>query len=141
MIVDLTVTTATGLISLNTTPYRLSGETFGSASVTHRRTELKSPYLEGTYVVNSLRENIIETVSVWVGEDGLTESELEAAVTALTEALDQVQFQAVKTKDGHSVLWNCYASDYTRVAQREYQHAGKVRVDVQLVRDPKVVAL
>lgn len=139
MIADVILTTPSGPLSLNTAPYRLAGGSLESSSVTHRRTELQSPFLEGSYVVNSVRENTIVPVSVYVEAD--TQTELRDAREVLTAALDQVQFTATVVLDEASEMWHCYASDYTVNAPRELLHATKIRVDAQLVRDPKVEVL
>jgi hypothetical protein len=123
-----------GALNLNSGVYRLAGDSFASESVSHRKTEVVNPYVEGSFVVNALRENITTPVSVWV--TGSSRAELLAGVRALCAVFDQVAFSAQLVIDGVTQVWSCFASDYTVTAQREFLHALRARVDVQLVRAP-----
>lgn len=134
MDVDFLVSTKSGIVSLNSDPYRLAGESFSQEQVTHRRTEVTNPHVEGTYVVNALRDNVTVPVSVWV--TAASRAELIPALRSLCAAFDQVSFTAQLVVDGYSQFWNCYASDYTVTASRELMHATRARVDIDLVRDP-----
>lgn len=134
MDIDFLVSTSAGILSLNNDPYRLAGESFATESVTHRRTEVTNPHVEGTYIVNALRDNITTPVSVWVTT--ATRAELIPAVRLLCAAFDQVSFTSQLVIDGYAQFWNCYASDYTVTTSRELMHATRARVDVELVRDP-----
>lgn len=134
MNVDMLISTPSGMLSLNTAPYRLSGESFETSAQQHRRSEVSNPHVEGTFVINSVRDNVTTQVGVWVVTD--TRALLVPAVRTLCEAFDQPQFTAQLVIDGVSQIWNCYASDYTIGSKREFIHATRARVDVQLIRDP-----
>ena len=135
---DITVTIATnsGPLSLNEAPYRLAAGTFETVAVTHRRAEVTNPFLEGSYVVNAPRENVVVPLAVWVEAD--TRAALMAARTALTDALDQVTFSTYVTIDGETETWWCSASDYTVSSPRELMFATRCKVEAQLVRHPSL---
>lgn len=134
MEVDLILTVPNGVLSLNSDPYKLASDSFATESVTFRRTEVSNPHLEGTYLVNALRENVTTQVSVWV--TGATRDELVPALRTLCDAFGQVRFNAQLVVDGHSQIWSCYASDYVVSTQREFMHASRAKIDVNLIRDP-----
>ncbi len=132
--VSVLVSTPDGNLELNADGYQLAGESFSSISVSHRKQEVVNPFVEGTYVVNSLRENITTPISVWVR--GATHTEMAARLETLIAAFDQSMFTARVTVDGWVQTWQCFSSDYSVGLQREYMHAVMALVDVQLNRHP-----
>jgi len=136
--IDLTVLIAspTGMLNLNTYPYRISGESFASETTSHRKTEASNPYVEGTFVVNTVRENIGTSLAVWVYTDPPNRNELLRALGALKDALDQAFFTVTLTVNGGTQLWNCVTSDYNVESQRELVHATRAKLVAQLNRLP-----
>lgn len=132
--VILEVSTPVGPLSLNTGPYELTGDSFATVSVTHRRQEATNAFIEGTYTVNSLRENIIVPVGVYVRGSLSTDMQRDKAV--LTAVFDQSTFEVRRVIEGHEEFWQCFASDYTVTMQRELLHATMAKVDVQLMTHP-----
>jgi len=124
------VSTPLGPLSLNEPPYELAADTFGSLSVTHRRQEAVNQFIEGTYTVNSLRENSQIPLSVYVR--GATYAEFQAAYATLIEAFDQSTFEVRRVIEGVEVEWQCFSSDYSVTLQREFLHARMAKVDIQL---------
>lgn len=136
MIFSFMVSTPAGYLALNSEPYRLAGDTLNLEAVTHRKAEVTSPYVEGTFVVHSVRDNVILPLNIWV--EGATYNDLREAVLTLCAAFDQPHFTVMATIDTRTELWNCVASDYSVSNQRELLHSLVARVDVQLVRHPSV---
>jgi hypothetical protein len=128
------MSTPVGDVELNAAPFRVAGETFSSISVSHRRQEVTNPFVEGTYVVNSLRENLTTPLSVWVS--GPTKSQLALSLDMLKSACDQSLFTVRVTVEDWVQNWQCFSSDYTVGLQREYLHATMALVDIQLNHHP-----
>lgn len=135
-ILDLTVlvSTPSGLLNLNTPPYRVAGDSFTDEQVSHRKTEASNPYVEGTFVVNTVRENVGTSLNVWVVTE--TRMELLRAVQQLTDAFDQAMFTVTLDVGGATQLWNCVTSDYSVESGREFMHATRAKVVCQLNRLP-----
>jgi hypothetical protein len=127
-------TSASTFIDLNASPYRIADGSFAQQSVQHRRKTASSPFLEGEYVISSLRQNVTEQFSVYVS--GASQYATQTAVVALQNALEQTQFSIVKTVNNLQVTWSCYASDYTMQSNRALTNANLVQIQIQLIRDP-----
>lgn len=138
VVIQAAVTTNSGPISLNSAPYRLADGSFETEAVTHRKSTVTNPFLEGSYTLNSLRENIVIPVNVWVEAESMTE--VKAATAALKAAFDQISFNTTVTFDDFQETWFCEASDYTVSTPKELLHSYRARVEVQLVRQPAVVS-
>lgn len=135
---SVTVSTPTGTLELNDrVVYRVADGSFADQSVTKRRTEAPNPFLEGTFVVNALRDNVTETLKVYVY--GSTHAEFAAAMAELKEAFDQARFAVVKTVEGQVTTWSCYSSDYQMSTQREFVHSRMGLLSVSLLRHPREV--
>jgi hypothetical protein len=132
--VTVLVSTPTGPLSLNEWPYELAGDTFNTVSVTHRKQEAVNPFIEGTYTINSLRENILQALSVYVR--GNTHKEFQDATKALCAAFDQSTFEVRRVIEDATEEWQCFSSDYTITLQREFLHAKMAKVDIQVVAHP-----
>lgn len=121
-------------IELNVAPYQVAGDALASRSVQQRRIEAKNPFLEGTYTVSALRENVMETISVYVR--GANAFEVHQGVRRLCEALDQRKFRMQLEFDGAVHQWSCMAADYQVESQREFIHARMAKVVAQVPRHP-----
>lgn len=131
---DVLISTPEGPLHLNEPPYELASDTFNSIGITHRRQEATNAFIEGTYTVNSVRENLSMPLSVWVR--GKTQKEFQAAIKKLCDAFDQSTFEVRRIIEEDQVDWQCFSSDYTINLQREFLHAKTARVDAQLVVHP-----
>lgn len=130
------VSTPTGNIELNAAPYQLAGDSFGSVGVTHRRSEVTNPFVEGSYTVNALRENISTPVAFWVrGVDHFAMSE---SLKHACAAFDQSQFTVTVTIENWVQIWQCFASDYTVTMQREFLHATIAMVEATVIHHPGI---
>ena len=138
VVVQASVTTNSGPINLNSAPYRLADGSFESETITHRKASVSNPFVEGSHTVNSLRENVVVPVNVWVESDSMVE--VKAAVAALKAAFDQISFNMTVSFDDFQETWFCEASDYVVTTTRELLHSHRSRVEVQLVRQPAVVS-
>lgn len=136
MDVSLRVSTPSGDLELNAAPYELAGNTFETLAQSHRRIEVQNQYVEGTYVIHALRENVIEPVSFYVR--GATHAEMVAALTPARDCWSQSTFQVRKEVEGVVEYWQCFASSFSVGTQREFLHATMARVDVQLEHAPGV---
>lgn len=116
------------------TVYRVNKGTFENSAVTFRRDEVTNAFVEGKFTVNALRDNITETLAVYVY--GNTTSSLKSAIDALTNAVSQVNYYVRVTLDGSQRLWECWASDYTVNVTNEFFHNRQALVTIQLHRLP-----
>lgn len=118
------------------TQYRIGAASFAEQSVTFRRSEVTSPYVEGTFVVNALRENVTETLEVYV--EGRESLSVTAATRALGAALSQVSYTMQVQLRRDVFTWNAYAADHTVSTRRELLHARIAQVTAQIPREPAV---
>ena len=117
--------------------YELHTDTFGQRQVTHRKVEVESEWIEGSYTQRSLRANVMETVSVWV--TGASSGEMMKRVRAITDTLDQPSFRIYWEVDGYKEVWICQSSDYVIESSQPMLFARKVLVKATIPRLPKVV--
>ena len=118
------------------TQYRIGAASFADQAVTFRRSEVSSPYVEGTFVVNALRENVVETLEVYV--EGTEELSLTMATRALGAVLCQVNYTVQVQLRRDVFTWSAYAADHTVSTRRELLHARVAQVTAQIPRDPSV---
>jgi hypothetical protein len=110
--------------------YSVHGESFAESSQTFRRHEVSSEWVEGTFPINAVRENVAEQLVVWV--KGSTHYEYVQYRNKLTAALTQLSYQLMLRIEDLATYWQCWAADYTLQEQREFRHAriGIVRATV-----------
>jgi hypothetical protein len=124
-----------GWIELNDhVTFTIADGSFASEGVTWRRKQDTNEFLEGTYLVNALRENVTRPLNVWVTGD--THYDLEVALEKLKDLVGQRAFQVVRTVENVSTLWDCQASDYVTESDRPLLHARMAQLKVQLVCHP-----
>lgn len=136
---DLTVrcrmTTEAGWLDLNDHfGYELEADTMNNRQVTHRKQEVQNPYVPGTFVVSSVPDNVIETVSVWVR--GQNHYEMGKNIEVLEYAFSQLQYYMQWVVENHMVTWFCQVADYQVNTQREYRHARLAKFVAQVPRYP-----
>ena len=129
------ITSSSGWLDLNDgETYQLEASSFADRAVSWRKREVQSDYVEGTFVTNAVRENVVEALSVWVRAD--TYYELEKARERLEDALCQLTFRiAFRTTDA-TRYWDCTVADYTVATQREFMHSRLCLVKAQVPRHP-----
>jgi hypothetical protein len=129
--------TGTWLDINNGTSYKIGKGSFEESSTTFRRDEISSPFVEGKFTVNALRENVSEKLSVHVfGADTIA---VQNNVTALINAVKSNQFLIQVTVGNAQQIWLCFASDYSVNTQLEYLHARRALVNVTVTRYPTVI--
>ena len=74
MVISCQISTAGGWLELNGGHYQLTSAAFAERQVPVRRQEAKSPYVEGTYITNSLRDNVTEQLE---GDELFVDIEVE----------------------------------------------------------------
>jgi hypothetical protein len=120
----------------NRTKYRLGANTLSGRQVQFRRTQAQNPFVPGTYTVNSVPENVEESLEVWVLGD--SHFEMDQAVEDLTSALSQVQFIIDITVGDSGQVWYCQTADYEVSMQREYLHNRIAKVNARIPRLPHI---
>jgi hypothetical protein len=129
------MTTNMGWLDLNDGPYRLEASAFAERTVSWRKREVQSDYVEGTFIVNAVRENVTETLNVWVR--GETHYELAMARERLEDALCQLTYRISFRTSDVTRYWECSVADYTVATQREFQHACIALVRATVPRHPE----
>lgn len=119
------------------TVYTIAAGSFEETSVQFRREEITNPFIEGTYVVNALRDNVMMNLVVRVS--GERTYDVAEAVTQLTDALGQVNYKVMLIIDGAKWIYNCYAADYSVQTPRELLHSRMATVSAEIMRDPVVL--
>ena len=135
---SVVIETLLGPLELEDPPngYELHTDTFNSRSVSHRKTEVIGDWTEGGDVDRSLRDNITESLAVWVG--GATTFEFQTRLKVLTDAFEQLSYPVTRTVGDLREVWSCRPSDYTIETSQPYLVAKVGLVKVQLVRKPAV---
>jgi len=128
------VTTAGGWLDLMSGPYRLSGDAFGEQAQAWRRQDVANPFVEGTWTVGALRENVVEQLNVWVR--GETTADTHKAVRELLEALSQLNYGLEVQFDDVKYFYQCYVADVSVKASRELRFARMAQVSASVPRHP-----
>lgn len=116
--------------------YEAHRDTRGTRAVSWRKREISSNYVEGTFVNDAVRENVIEALAIYVrGDDPF---QLDERVTALTNALEQLHY-LVRARTGNLLeTWSCMVAEYTIETSMEMQHATMALVRASVPRLPTV---
>ena len=128
------LTTPGGWLVLTDGPYRLSSTAFGEQATTFRRSEVSNPFTEGSWTVNAQRENVTESLDVYVRAD--TPAGVQGAVSGLLEALRQLNFGMEVTFDGIQTFYQCYCADVSVKTPREFRFSRMAQVSAQVPRHP-----
>lgn len=115
----------------------LAKETFSEAAVSKRKTEATNPYLEGSYTVAALREEVVETVAIYVyGADHFATA---LKVRVVTDAFDQPEYRIIIATEGTKwEVWWCGAANYRIDSSQELLHARMAKITVEVPRHPEV---
>ena len=131
------LTTPSGWLDINDGVYRLARDSFSSQSVTWRKQEAVNPFVEGSWTVAAVRENVVEMLSVWIRGTDATPS--WQAVAALTDAVSQRNFAIEFTVDGVKRTYTCNMGEYQVQATTELRVASMAQVIVQIPRAPTFI--
>lgn len=134
LLVGCRITTSGGWIDLMKPPYRLSADAFAEQQVSWRRSDVSSPFVEGSWTVNAVRENVTETLDVWVRCEDT--SALAVAVEELLAALSQLNYGIELTFDNVRSFYQCYVADVAVKSPREFRFSRMAQVSAQVPRHP-----
>lgn len=131
------ISTPRGWLNVNDhVNYELEGSTIGSRSVTFTRHESKSSFMPGSWIVDAHKNNVEETLSVWVNGD--SPIGLNRQINRLTDALTQLKFSVDWAVGDSQFQWQCQVADYQVITQRELLHADRAQVTSRIRRTPEV---
>lgn len=134
LLVKARVTTASGWLDLMSGPYRLTGDALVEQGYTWRRSDVSNPFVDGTWTVSAVRENVVENLDVWVRCD--TTGELAVAVRELQDAFSQLNYGLEVTFDNVTYYYRCYLADITIRAPRELRFSRMAQVNASIPRHP-----
>lgn len=113
--------------------YFVSAPIFGG-TVSWRRQTVQSPWVEGQFTVNAVRDQVEDKVVIEVmGGDQVT---LQQNVQALIAAFSQSSFNITLQLDNAVNTYACEASDYTVDWTHTRWHNRQVQVSFSLRRSP-----
>jgi hypothetical protein len=137
-VTDLVVSLMMGGTDLNggqdVNGYELEATTRGEMAVSLRKQQVENPYTEGTYTVNSVRQNVTETVAVWVYAPD--HSTLERRLQVIKDYVIQPAWTLVWGLPGLTETWNCQSSEYTISSGREFKVATMALIKLAVDRLP-----
>ena len=139
--VSAKILTPTGWLELENAAggYELGAESFSEASVGHRKTEITSEWIEGSFVSRAVKEEVSEKVSVYV--KGTTPYDLQVKLKALTDGFDQLSFSMVVRFADNQETWDCLVSEYSISTKQEMRFATIALVNATVPRAPTVTRL
>ena len=114
--------------------YELHKESFGKRSYSHRKTEVESEWVAGTYTTRSVRANVNEDLAVWVA--GATPFETRMRLDALLKGLDQLSYKIRFRNVDVQETWSCFPADYQLECSQELRLARLVLVRATVPRLP-----
>ena len=114
--------------------YRINKGSFENSAVQFRRDEVTNSFVEGKFLVNALRENVTENLSIYAFAN--TVSALKANIDAVTSAVTNLHFYVEVTIENSKRVWTCQASDYTVAITNEFLHNRQALINVNLIRLP-----
>lgn len=131
-------------ISTGATPLELNGDTYElergaleEIAVSWRKQTVDNTWVEGTFVINAVKENVVLPLNVWVSAE--TQIALRDAVTALTDALSQLSFTLAIDIDGAVTTWTCQVADYRVTQQQAFLFAKQALVQASVPAFPTPV--
>lgn len=118
----------------NAAAYELHTDTTSEQQVSWRKQEAANGWTEGTFVTSAVRENVIETLAVWVNAD--TYPELHQRVYELTRRLEQLSYTVALTIEGVTSTWTCFPADFSVKMEQAFHHSATALVTAQVPRLP-----
>lgn len=116
--------------------FYMSAEDYGEKAQVLRRITASSPFYDGTYLVHSTRENVTESVSVYVM--GSSQNQVTENIALLEELINQRRFSVRIQVGDHRETWTCQPADYTISRGHILMHGGRALVRMQIPRLPDV---
>lgn len=135
-VVTCTLTVGGVTLDLNAGAYQLEAGTRNEMGMTWRKEEVNNPFIEGSYLISAVRENVMETVNVYVR--GIDHQAMDKAVQALLAAVENPRYTIAYGHTGITETWSCQTAQYSVGTQREYQLVNLALVKLQIPRLPRV---
>jgi len=105
--------------------------------VTHRRGEIESPFIPGTYYSYEIQDQTNLTVGFRIS--GASTSQVADRIQIIKSAFTHPEYELHMTIDDLELAWQCYAADFTVSPQREQWHARKVTIAFDVPRNPQPI--
>ncbi len=138
IVVRCKISTPSGWMDVNNHDgYELGAESRAQVQVTHRKQTISSAYVPGSFTLNAVPDNVMESVSWWVR--GTDHHDMQVKIRRLTEAFTQPDFYMDWTIEEHAEVWRCQTADYSIETKREYLHAKIANVKAQIPRYPELL--
>lgn len=115
----------------------LAKETFSEKTVSKRKTEAVNPYLEGSHTVAALREEVVETVAIYVyGADHFATA---LKIQVVTAAFDQPEYRIIMGIENRQwEVWWCGSANYRIDTSQELLHARMAKITIEVPRHPVI---
>lgn len=126
--------TANGLNINDGTNYILVPQNLNPATVTYRRAQVTSPFVEGRFTVNRVLDAVEGEIEIDV--IGSSQSALQTNIAALIAAFTADEYVLSITIDGATYSWDCEAADYAMLWVHERMHALRVPMRFAFQRSP-----
>lgn len=117
--------------------YELHKDALSSKTISHRKTDISSEWMAGTFTAHSVRDNAVEPIVFYVA--GATPWEHQMRLDAATDALSQVSWRVRITRGNLRTTWRCNPSDYTVESTQELQVAQLSIVRASISHLPNVL--
>lgn len=117
--------------------YRVSAEAFGTKAQVLRRITTTSPYFDGTFLIHSTKENITESVTVFVY--GVSQNHVTENLLQLEELFSQPAYRIRVRMEDHMETWTCQPGDYTIERTHVYMHNTMAAFKAQVPRMPSAL--
>lgn len=114
--------------------YVVGADSFRDQAQTRRRITVNSPIYEGTYEVHSVRENVEETLTVFV--IGQSNGEVTENMLNLIYLFSQTQYNLRRRLNDHIETWRCMPADYTIDRSHVNAHNSRAHLTFTIPRLP-----
>ena len=123
--------------------YKVAADSIGGQSITWRKTEVTSPYVEGKFLVHAVKDMASANLTVWVtgypfNAHATGQNQLQNNIDALIAPFEQMSYQVRYSFGNSQITWDCQTADYSVEMSREYVHAMMVPVKFTIPRFPTV---
>lgn len=116
--------------------FYMSSEDYGDKAQTLRRVNAQSPYYEGSYLVHAVRENVTETLSIYIL--GVSQNDVTENMLLLEELVSQPSFRIRITHQDHVETWKCQQADYSIQRGHLMLHNTRAMMRLNVPRLPSV---
>lgn len=119
--------------------YSLHADTINTRTVTHRAKDSKGDWVEGSFAFSAVRENVTETVAVWVtGEDSIYT--FRQRMEVLEDTFNQLWWKVMLTIGDAKETWTvAEPADYTITTSGPLFIATTGSISAQVPRLPALV--